>query len=253
MKVDLAIKRTIEYAWGFDSYLNREEINQRLLSKKVFSNKVINKLTINVKNKSDKNYTEKFEKAKKIAKRIEKKFKNVLFLGVSGSVASGHPKKNSDIDFLVITKNNKLWGTRLFLRWWIFKNKIPHRKYEEEEKENQFCFNLWLDETSLLLPNDKHNLRNAVDLVLLKPLINKNKTYEKFILVNNWAKKWVATPYTRLSVNQPVSFSDKTKNKFWDKFMNKMYFWPQYWYMKRKIKNEKIDFHEAFFHERMVK
>ena len=193
------------------------------------------------------------DKAINIAKIIETKFKDILFLGISGSVASGHPKKNDDIDFLIITKKNRLWKTRLLMRWWIFIKKIPHRKYGEKEKKDQFCFNLWLDESSLALPGNKQNLRNAVDLILLKPLINKKNIYEKFIKGNDWAKKWVATPYHRLLVGQPTTFLNKTKNKLGDEIMNQIYFWPQYWYMKRKITDEQISLHTAFFHRPMVK
>jgi predicted nucleotidyltransferase len=223
------------------------------LSKKIFSKELINRTVGKMEYKKDKYYEEKFNKAKNLAKIIKDKFKDVLFLGISGSVASGHPKKNSDIDFIVITKVDKLWKTRLFLRWWIFRKQIPHRKYQEKEKKDEFCFNLWLDESSLLLPNNRQNLKNAVDLVLVKPLINKNKIYKKFILANAWAKKWVATPYSRLSVGKPISFLGKSKNIFLGRIMNQIYFWPQYWYMKRKIKNEKIGLHEAFFHKAMVK
>jgi hypothetical protein len=253
MKVNVAVKETIEYAKKFKSPLNRDEINNRLLSKKVFSKKIIMEATKTIKDKKDEYYPNKYEKAKKISQKIKKKFKDILFFGISGSVASGHPKKNDDIDFVVITKNNRLWKTRFLLRWWIFKNKIPHRKYGKKEKKDEFCFNLWLDESSLLLPKNKKNVRSAVDLILLKPLINKEQIYEKFILANIWAKKWVATPYARLSANQLVSFSDKTKNNFWDKIINRFYFGPQYCYMKRKINKEIISLHRAFFHERMVK
>ncbi|NCC70918.1 nucleotidyltransferase domain-containing protein [bacterium] len=256
MEINLAIKKTIKYAQSFGGNLNKDEIEERLISKKIFSEREIEKVIKKIvdKNKVDRWYLEKYEKAMEFAKEIEGRFNNILFLGVSGSVASGHPKKNDDIDFLVITKNNKLWKNRFFLRWWMFKKQIPHRKYGEKEKKDEFCFNLWLDTNSLLLPKNKQNLRNAVDLVLLKPLINKNKTYEKFVLINAWAKKWVATPYqNKISNFQfPISKKNKKNNKL-EEISNYLYFWPQYWYMKRKIQGEKIGLHEAFFHRRMVK
>jgi hypothetical protein len=256
MKVNLAIKKTIKYAHGFKSYLNKNEISERLISKKIFLKEDIREgiKKINEVDKTNNWYVEKFKKAKILAQKIDKKFSDILFLGISGSVASSHPKKNDDIDFLVITKNNKLWKTRLFLRWWIWKKQIPHRKYSKKGKKDEFCFNLWLDESSLLLPINKHNLRNAVDLVLLRPLINRNKSYEKFISANDWAKKWVATPYENKIFNfQFLIFKKNQKENKIDKIMNYLYFWPQYWYMKRKIQDEKIGLHEAFFHRRMVK
>ena len=255
MEVNLAIKKTVEYARGFRASLNKAEISERLISRKIFSKREINNEIKKVKDKNKTNvwYVEKFSKAKILAQRIEKKFDDILFLGISGSVASGHPKKNDDIDFLVIVKNDRLWKTRVFLRWWMWKKQIPHRKYGGQGKKDEFCFNLWLDESGLLLPKDKHSLRSAIDLVLLKPLINKNQFYEKFILENDWAKKWVATPYSIKSKKIRYKMLDtKIKQNNFDKFINYVYFWPQYWYMRRKIKDEKVGLHKAFFHRRMV-
>ena len=254
MTIDRALKETFGYAKKHKSYLNSDEISKRLISDKIFSKKVIIEKVRKIDYKKDKYFQEKWLKGKNLAKEIEKNFKNILFLGISGSVASGHPKKNDDIDFLIITKQNKIWQTRLFLRWWIFVKKIPHRKYGEKGKKDEFCFNLWLDESSLLMPKNRRILKNAVDLVLLKSVINKNQTYEKFILINNWARKWVATPYENKISNFQFPISKKNiKNNKLEKISNYLYFWPQYWYMKKKIKGEEIGLHKAFFHEPMVK
>ena len=256
MSLKKAIKKTVDYAAGFKSYINKEEIYQRLISKKYFSKKeVVEAIEIlGLKKKKNKNFSNKMAIAMNIAEKIKKEFKDILFIGVSGSVASGHPKKNDDIDILVITKINKLWRTRLFLRLWVWKNKIPHRKYGEIQENNQFCFNLWLDESVLEIQRDKQNLRNAVDLILLKPLVNKNMIYEKFVVANSWAKKWVATPYENKISNFQFPISKKNiKNNKLEKISNYLYFWPQYGYMKRKIRGEKIGLHRAFFHRQMVK
>ncbi len=254
MGLKKAIKDTVEYAANFGSYINKNEIKERLISQKIFSKKEINKLLKQYKNKKNKWYKQKFNRAMVLAKQIENDFKDILFLGISGSVASGHPKKNDDIDLLIITKTNKLWKTRLGLRWWIFKKRLPHRKYNQKERKNEFCFNLWLESNYLLLPKNRHNLKNSVDLMLLKPLINKGRIYEKFILTNDWAKKWVATPYkNKMSNFQFLMSNEKQRINKLDKITNYLYFWPQYWYMKRKIKGETIGLHQAFFLRQMVK
>ena len=255
MTIDWALKETIKYAKKYKSYLNKDEIDKRLISNEVFSKKTISEIIGRIEDKKDKYYQDKFIKGGKLAKEIEKHFGDILFLGISGSVASGHPKKNDDIDFLVITKQNRLWRTRLFLRLWVFIKKIPHRKYGKQGERDEFCFNLWLDDSNLLIPKNRRILKNAVDLVLLKPLINKNQTYEKFILANNWAKKWVATPYFNKIQDIRSKMLDKKmkQNNFLDKITNYLYFWPQYWYMKRKISGERVGLDEAFFHEPMVK
>lgn len=256
MSLKKAVKNTIEYAAKFESHINKKEIKERLISKNVYSEEEINKILneLNWKNKKNKWYQSKLNKTKVLAKQIEIDFKDILFLGISGSVAAKYPKKGDDIDLLIIAKSNKLWKTRLKLRWWIFKNQIPHRKYRAEEKENDFCFNLWLDESNLLLPENRRNLKNSVDLVLLKPLINRNKTYEKFLLINDWARKWVATPYfDKIQDIRSEILDKKVKQNIFDKVMNYLYFWPQYGYMSLKIKEETVGLHQAFFHRQMVK
>jgi len=252
MSVKSAVKRTIEYANNFGSHININEIKKRLISKKIYSEEIIGEeiSKLNWKNKKNKWEKIKITKAKKLALKLKNKFKEILFLGISGSVATGHPKKNDDIDILVITKANTLWKNRFFLRWWMYKNNIPHRKYNKKELKDQFCFNLWLDENYLQIPKNQQNLKNAIDLLILKPLINKKHTYEKFVLGNVWAKKFVATGYSKKMSDVRCQISDNTKNKnnVLSQISNWCYFWPQYWYMKPKMFKEKVGLYQAFFH-----
>lgn len=252
MTVKTAIKKTIWHANSFKSHINRGEIKERLISKKIYLDKIIDKeiLKLNWKNKKNKWEKSKIVKAQKLALLLEKKFSEILFLGITGSVATGHPKKNDDIDILIITKTNTLWKNRFFLRWWMYKNKIPHRIYNKKELKDQFCFNLWLDENYLEIPKNRQNLKNATDLLMLKPLINNNGTYERFLVVNSWAKKFVATPYeNKMSNFQFLISNEKHKTNKIDKIINCLFFWPQYWYMKPKIFKEKIGLYQAFFHQ----
>ncbi len=251
MGVKLAVKKTIKYANNFASHINKNEIKKRLISKNIYPKKAIEQeiSRLNWKNKKNKWEKIKIIKAKKLAELIKINFKKIVFLGVSGSVAAAHPKKNDDIDMLVITKTNTLWKNRFYLRWWIFKNKIPHRKFNKTESKDQFCFNLWLDENYLEIPRDRQNLNNAIDLILLKPLINKNNTYEKLLLANSWAAKFVATPYVSKTKDLRFKIQDsRIRHNNFDKIINCLYFWPQYWYMKPKMLNEKVGPYQAFFH-----
>ncbi len=257
MELKKAIKKTIAYAEKFNCSLSVEEIKERFISDKVYNDEELDKVIetlrsdfVRTTSLNRETYAkEKVQKAKQLAKLIENNFKDVLFLGITGSVAAGYPKKNDDIDLLIVTKKNKLWLTRLKLRIFINLNKIPHRKFGEKEKSNEFCFNLWLDTSSLRLNKEKQNLKNAIDLILLKSLINKENTYQKFIKENYWAKKYVATGYSKIDIRSSIVDRRKTNNNFiFDKVINWLIFWPQYWYMKKRIKNEKIGLHEAFFH-----
>lgn len=249
MDIFESVERTIEYSRKHGGQLTEKQLFERLIGSKVYLRKEISNVKFPISNKKNIYLEKKIEKAMKLTKLIKKNFKDILFLGITGSVAAEYPKKNDDIDFIIVTKADKLWLTRLKLRFFITTNKIPHRKFGKKEKKDDFCFNLWLDEKSLRLRKEKQKLKNAVDLILMKPLINRDKTYEKFVLANSWAKKYVATGYgEKISNFQFLISKNKLKEKKLDKMVNWVVFWPQFLYMKRRMKNEKVGLHEAFFH-----
>ncbi len=249
MDIFESVERTIEYSRKHGGQLTEKQLFERLIGSKVYLRKEISNVKFPISNKKNIYLEKKIEKAMKLTKLIKKNFKDILFLGITGSVAAEYPKKNDDIDFVIVTKADKLWLTRLKLRFFITTNKIPHRKFGKKEKKDDFCFNLWLDEKSLRLRKEKQKLKNAVDLILMKPLINRDKTYEKFVLANSWAKKYVATGYgEKISNFQFLISKNKLKEKKLDKMVNWVVFWPQFLYMKRRMKNEKVGLHEAFFH-----
>lgn len=253
MSLKEAIKKTIDYAKNFNSEINQQEIIERLISNKVYSKEEIKKnIDINLLVKLPNPWKEnKISKAKGLVYFLKKHFKEILFLGISGSVASGHPKKNDDIDLVIITKQNRLWLTRFKLRIFIFLNKIPHRKYGQKEIRDEFCFNLWLDEKELKLPKEKQTLQSATDLIMVIPLINKQNIYEKFLLENDWSKKYLATGYYQKTKDIKTKKEKFNMKQNWlDGLLNKAFFWPQYWYMRKKITLEIINLHQAFFHKR---
>lgn len=251
MKLDDAIKRTIAYAKKHNCELSGEEIGERLISDKIYE---LNPPADKSASPFDERGTfkqEKIKKAKKLVKLLERKFKNILMVGITGSVAAGYPDENDDIDLMIITKKNTLWLTRLKLRYFIYTKHIPHRKYGQKENRDEFCFNLWLDEDKLLLPKSRQNLKSAVDLILMKAILNRENAYEKFILENDWAKRWVATGYS-LKPSAPDKIGDTSLDReaLLDKVINWLVFIPQYLFMKRRIKSEEISLKQAIFNEK---
>lgn len=236
------INKTIEYAKSYGCVLNNRQIWQRMIGKKVYKNP-FSSLTSSA---FDKGYMVK--NANKIAEILSKKFTNILFIGITGSVAAEFPKKNDDIDLLIITKKNTLWITRFWVRLYIWKHKIPHRKYGKPQNKNEFCFNMWLDEIGLELPNDMQNLKNAVDLILMKNIYNKDDTYLKFLKVNKWAKKYVATPYSCKFLIENSSKDNITNYHIKDyRLLNLFYFLFQFLYLKMKKQKDLVDLHRAMW------
>ena len=257
LKID--IKKTIEYGQNFGVKYTGGEIKERLISNKVYSDKKIElKLKeINwpdIKKNNSNLLKQKIAIARNLGGLLANRFPDILLVGITGSVAAEYPKENEDIDLMIITKKNSLWITRLAVKIWTIVSKIPQRKTGKKQNKNEFCFNLWLEEGSLKLPNNRQNLRNAMDLILMKPVVNKNFIYEKFLKSNKWAERYVATRYNRINPARsskagPPSLDKEGRARFnLVSVINWLAFWLQYVYMMGKITDETIDIKRAYFH-----
>jgi len=109
----------------------------------------------------------------------------VLAVTLTGSFAAGVVKKKHDLDFLIITKRNRLWLTRLlFLVVASLRGRRPN--LPEGDLSYSWDFNFWLDETSLALPAQKTGLYEAYEILQTKWLLNKKQLKQRFFLANNW-------------------------------------------------------------------
>ncbi|MFH1967585.1 MAG: hypothetical protein ABIJ03_03690 [Patescibacteria group bacterium] len=87
---------------------------------------------------------------------------------ISGSVAAGASRADDDLDFLIVTWPGCLWLTRplvIFLAW-IF----GHRRSWSKEEPNSWCFNIWLESSSLVFPETTRSLYTAWELIQLKQI-----------------------------------------------------------------------------------
>ena len=64
----------------------------------------------------------------------------------------------------------------------------PHQRFLVSDK---ICLNLWLDETALSLPRNQRNLYTAHEVVQVKPILDRDYTYLKFIIANLWLKNYL--------------------------------------------------------------
>lgn len=241
-KLRSAIKRTKEYGRKFGVEYTEAEVKERLISETLFP-----KIKSRVTSGKTAVYRKKIKLAKRLAKEIGNKFKAIMMVGVTGSVAAGYPLKNSDIDLMIITEKDSLWITRLQLRFYVWLRQIPHRRYGIKENSDELCFNLWIEEDNLLLPEDRRTLKNAMDLILMKPMFNKKWIYERLIEKNDWANKFVANRYMRIKAKNK-NRRIKIENHLFRKIINWLVFWPQRWYMRGKIGEGLVNLKMAFFH-----
>jgi predicted nucleotidyltransferase len=134
----------------------------------------------------DQNLTIKRENANAMADSIMPKARSKAHLisnfpfveGVafSGSLAKNYFDENSDIDFFIITKPNRLWIARTLLVLYKKVFLLNSRKY--------FCVNYFISSDNLVI-NDRNRF-TATELVTLIPYSGA-KHFINFINENNWA------------------------------------------------------------------
>lgn len=175
----------------------------------------------------------------------------VLAVGVTGSVAVNNAREDDDLDLCIITEKHTLWFTRFLVSFFA----LLHRKQRtwHSERENSWCFNLWLEESNLKL-SQKSPLYLAYELLQVCWVVNKNKTAEGFLHQNTWTKQIVPNLHHKALENlrQNKVFLGRKTN--WYKpvvfCLNNIFYLAQRIYMQPHITREKVGYSFAFFHPR---
>ena len=178
--------------------------------------------------------------AKKVAK-ILSFIPTIKMVAVTGALAMENANEEADIDLMIITSKGTLWTTRLFTLLLLDILRIPRRKYGDRNQKDKLCLNIWLDENNLAWR--KRNIFTAHEIAQIKPLVNKEEAYEKFISKNKWiADYWPNAVkiqnYSRQTNLRPSLFTifEPLTRKF------------QLWYMKDKVTREVVTPTRALFH-----
>ena len=148
------------------------------------------------------------------------KLPGIQMIWIGNSISMNCASENSDIDLFIVTSPNRLWSTRLMVTF-IFQI-LWKRKTEKKHKDN-FCLSFFATTHG----DDFENFAFEEDIYLyfwtiyMKPLVNFNKSYEKFIEKNNsWAN--FAEYKNNFEENKKyiIESGEKNKNvsKIWDIF-----------------------------------
>jgi len=113
-------------------------------------------------------------KAQERSKFISK-FPYVEAVGISGSLSKGYFNLDSDIDFFIITKPDKLWICRTLLMLYKKVFLFNSRKY--------FCINYFVSANQLEI--EEKNRFTATEMKTLLPMQGK-AAFEDFYQKNNW-------------------------------------------------------------------
>ncbi len=108
-------------------------------------------------------------------------------VAIGNTLAMGWPKKNSDIDLLVVAEKNRLFTTRFFLTLFtqIFGMRRSKRKIAR-----RFCLSFFLTENSLDLEKIKIGREDPYLAFWVTTLVPIYGEGEEFFATNGWIKKY---------------------------------------------------------------
>jgi predicted nucleotidyltransferase len=125
-------------------------------------------------------------------------FPYVRGVAVSGSLSKNYADENSDIDFFIITKKNRLWVARTFMH--LFKKFTYLLK-----KEHFFCMNYYVDEAALEIK--EKNIYTATELATLLPLRGIG-AFQHLFKSNPWSKSILPNHAMK------IAYTKETRNPF---------------------------------------
>lgn len=228
------------------------ELQQSL---KKMSNVVVNSKQYLCLKGREKNINLRIEREKESAKklltaysvaRVFKYVPSVKMIGISGGLAMLNADENDDIDFFIITTPQTMWITRLILLC-VLQVMGLRRKKRVSNSKNKVCLNMFVSLDNVQTKRSRQDIYTAHEIMQLKVLVNKDKTYEYYLSKNEWIKKYLPHSFPVLSnKNNHVIKTGKLESilQFFDKYTR--YF--QFLYMKKSITTEEISETLLAFH-----
>jgi len=144
------------------------------------------------------------------------RFPSIQALGLTGASAMNNASLADDLDFCIIVKKNTLWLTRLVV---IVVAKILGKRpqidaHAKNENKQAWCFNLWLDESSLNIAQRGFSIYQAYELRQMDFLFDKASIQKKL-----WLQNWQFAEL--LDLNLPNNDLSSDKDNLIDYFL-----WP---------------------------
>src|SRR5687767_14585093 len=104
-------------------------------------------------------------------------FPFVRGIGISGSLSKNFADQETDIDFFIITRTNRLWIARTLMH--LFKKLTFITGHQ-----HWYCMNYYIDEEAMLI--EEQNIFTATELITLLPVCG-NGAMDRFYDQNHWA------------------------------------------------------------------
>ncbi len=195
--------------------------------------------------------------------RMLSQIPTILLIGITGGLAMDNAMENDDIDLCILVKRDTLWITRLMVLL-VLQFLGIRRRRNQRSVPDTICVNLIIDESGMTVSEEKQNLYTAHEVVQMKPIFIRDNTYSKFLLANEWVKKFLPNSLEM----KKVRYEDRKENKkyfnsiisqfltifllFLDWFAKKL----QLWYMSKRgiigVSDHALTFFPADYAKRVL-
>lgn len=145
--------------------------------------------------------------------RLISLFSQIKLVGLSGSISMMNADTDDDIDLFIITARNRLFTGRLIAL--ILAQLFGLRRSRGiGNNNNKICLNLFFDEKSMKVPKFKQTEFVGHEVLQMKPIVNKETTYKRFLASNKWVFRLFPNSKQIFSrLNQDLILSKKLKIK----------------------------------------
>ncbi|MCK5084207.1 MAG: hypothetical protein KAQ64_00950 [Candidatus Pacebacteria bacterium] len=153
---------------------------------------------------------------KKLADQKWKKIKKIFWIMqvtpfmkmvlVSGSLALGNSKKESDIDIIITAKKGRIWTVRTIVTF--LTSILGVRRYKNKTK-NKICLNHYITDKSLKIPFESlYNAQSYLHLINVYDNEEDKKLFRKFQEENKWIGEYVQNyEYSKLGSSRSIKRS----------------------------------------------
>ncbi len=177
-------------------------------------------------------------------------FPQVRLIGLSGSISMMNAKVDDDIDLFIISARNRLFTSR-FIALIMAQFLGLRRKIGEVGVSNKVCLNLFFDERDLKIPKFKQSIFVGHEVLQMKPILNKDRIYEQFLMVNSWVFRLFPNAKTVMNINTNIIKSKRSINfviKFFGDWLEKQLKMLQLESIKKHQTTEIITNTQLWFH-----
>lgn len=134
-------------------------------------------------------------------------------IAIVNSLSMYATHKDSDIDLFIITKPGMIWFVRFFSTLILWKKGVWRKN---DDIAGNFCLSFFITTDALDL--SKIAIENDIYLYYwiyyLKPIFDKNNTYERFLEANNWVQIDEKQKIENQKYNISTTYSSKNDTNF---------------------------------------